>query len=308
MKVLLLGGSGQLGRDLLDALTGHDVVAPDHATLDITDEDAVRSSVTQLRPDVVINTAAFHDLVRCEHEPDRAFAVNALGPRNLARACCQTGARLVHISTDYVFSGSKGSPYTEQDMPAPLGIYGGTKRMGEHLALAGHDRTHVVRTSGLFGTNPCRGKPGGRNFVRTMLCLAVNRGEVEVVADQRCSPTYTRDLARQLVVLVDREAPPGIYHAVNGDGCSWFELARMVFAIAGLKVRVRPVTSERFGGAVPRPADSRLATRRLRQAGLLVMRPLEQALRDYLEQLHAAADYTRPCASTIVPCTSSVHV
>jgi dTDP-4-dehydrorhamnose reductase len=282
MRVLLIGGAGQLGSDLELALKAHEVAVPIHTLLEITDEAAVYATVVATAPEAVVNTAAFHDVPRCETSPARAFAVNALGPLHLARACKRVNARLIQISTDYVFDGSKGEPYEERDAPAPLSVYGASKLAGEHLARAENPRTIVVRTTGLFGQSPCRAKSGGRNFVETMLHLARTRGELNVVEDESCCPTYTVDLAVQIRRLLEEDAPPGVYHAVNGPGLSWLDFATMILERAGEHADLRGVRSETLARPVRRPRDSRLSTVRLGAMGLLEMRPLPEALSEYL--------------------------
>lgn len=282
MKLLLVGGDGQLGTDLKKALAGHDVSAPSRADLDIVNEMDVLKHMETFRPNAVINTSAFHDVPKCEQMPDAAFAVNSTGPRNLARACDKIGARLLHISTDYVFDGELGRPYVETDAPAPLMVYGASKLAGEHLALSECKDTLIVRTTGLFGKNPCRAKPGGRNFVETMLHFGKTKGEVTVVSDQHCCPTYTPDLARQIETLLAKGANPGIYHAVTPPGCSWYEFAKLIFKSSGLDIPVHETTSDKFPAPFRRPADSRLACERLVKSGLMKMRPLEEALKAYL--------------------------
>ena len=282
MRVLLIGGAGQLGVDLKAALVGHEVEAPGHEALDVTRADAVDALVARLAPDAVVNTSAFHDVPKCEADPAAAFAVNATGPFNLARACAKAGAALVHVSTDYVFDGTRGEPYREEDPARPLMVYGASKLAGEHLALAACARTYVVRTTGLFGRNPCRAKPGGRNFVENILAWSKERDELKVVDDQRCCPTYTPDLARQIVRLLEGDAAPGVYHAVTPPGCSWHAFAKLILGLAGVTVKLTAVTSDAFPAPFRRPADSRLANARLEAAGLSVMRPLAEALGEYL--------------------------
>jgi dTDP-4-dehydrorhamnose reductase len=284
MKILLIGSLGQLGVDLAAAFSADELLSPRHEDLDVTDEEKVRLYFEEHKPDVAFNTAAFHDVPVCEREPERAFAVNSAGPRNLARACNKVGARFFHISTDYVFDGTLGRPYEETDSPAPLMIYGASKLAGEHLALAENPDTVIFRTCGLFGQNPCRAKPNGRNFVELMLHLGRERGAVEVVLDQLCCPTYTTDLAAQLAITVTAGIAPGIYHAVSPFGCSWFEYAKMIFEIAGMDVKVTPVTSDRFYAAFRRPADSRLACTALKRTGLYRMRPLSESIAAYLSE------------------------
>lgn len=283
MKVLVIGAAGQLGTDVVTTLHGHEIDAPSHDRLDVADENSVASYVEQAQPDAVINTSAYHNVPLCEERPEEAFRINAVGVRHLARACRKQNAKLVHVSTDYVFDGKKGAPYDEGDEARPLMVYGASKLAGEHLALAEWEQgTYIARTTGLFGKNPCRAKPGGRNFVETMLHLAATRDEVKVVDDQRCCPTYTPDLARQLAALIEGDVEPGIYHCVTPEGGSWYDFARLIFETAKVDVRLTPTKSDAFPSPVRRPADSRLSTKKLEDAGIFRMRPLHEAIRVYL--------------------------
>jgi dTDP-4-dehydrorhamnose reductase len=282
MRVLLIGGAGQLGVDLRRALADHDVTAPGHEALDVTRAAEVDGLVEELAPDAVVNTSAFHDVPKCEADPQTAFAVNAQGPLNLARACAKAGARFVHVSTDYVFDGKRGAPYVETDEARPLMVYGASKLAGEHLALAAHEDVVIVRTTGLFGKNPCRAKPGGRNFVENILAWSKERDDLKIVNDQRCCPTYTPDLARQIARLLESAAPPGVTHAVTQPGCSWYDFAKLVLEMAGAKVKLTAVASDAFPTPFKRPMDSRLANAALERAGLSAMRPMREALAEYL--------------------------
>jgi len=283
VRILLIGASGQLGQDLKTVLAAdHEIITPDHDELDVTDAQCVKEQVSATAPEVVINASAFHNVPLCETEPCAAFAVNAAGPLHLARSCRSVHARFFHLSTDYVFNGAKGHPYVERDAPRPLMVYGTSKLAGEHLALLEWEDTLIVRSTGLFGLNPCRAKPGGLNFIDTMLNLARTRGEVKVVDDQACCPTYTPDLARQIAAMIDTDMAPGVYHAVTPPGCSWYDLAKLIFDIADIDTRLTPVSSVAFPSAFRRPPDSRLANSRLERAGIFKMRPIENALMDYL--------------------------
>ncbi|MBI5575335.1 MAG: dTDP-4-dehydrorhamnose reductase [Deltaproteobacteria bacterium] len=285
MRVLVIGAEGQLGKDVLAELGPLVADAPPHADLDITDETRVSERISRIKPDVVINLSAFHDVPTCEKRPHTAFEVNTLGPRYVARACRANGAGFFHISTDYVFDGRKGEPYEEDDLTGPMMIYGATKLAGEYLALAEWEQTYILRTTGLFGSNPCRAKPGGRNFVETMLHLGRTRGKVDVVSDVFCCPTYSKDLARQLATLSTDPPAPGVYHVVSPPGCSWMEFARMIFSAAGLEeVKVTPVSSGASPALFRRPADSRLAIRKIGKSGRSVMRPLKEAIEDYMRR------------------------
>jgi dTDP-4-dehydrorhamnose reductase len=200
MKIAVVGADGQLGSDLATAFTanGDEVRALTHSHIEITDLNSVACVLEEIQPNVIVNTAAMHHVENCEREPAQAFAVNGLGPKNLAFTAKNLGAVLMHVSTDYVFDGNKGSPYTEDDSPRPLNTYGVTKLAGEHFIRSNTERYFVVRTSGLYGKNPCRAK-GGLNFIELMLKLAKERGEVSVVDSEIVSPTSTTELAEQLV-------------------------------------------------------------------------------------------------------------
>lgn len=283
MRILIIGSRGQLGSDLIKCLTNHDLLTPSHSELEVTRFDDVNAYLHEERPDVVVNTSAFHDVPTCERQPETAFMVNAIGPKHLASVCKSIDARFFHISTDYVFDGEKGIPYEETDRTAPLMVYGASKVAGEHLVFAENDQARVVRTTGLFGHNPCRAKPGGRNFIELMLFLGKKGDTVKVVHDQLCCPTYTPDLARQIQLMVEHDCTPGIYHAVTPEGTSWYVFAKMIFETAGMDVALKPVSSDFFPSDFRRPSDSRLAPSALKNAGLLVMRPLPEVLVDYFD-------------------------
>jgi dTDP-4-dehydrorhamnose reductase len=256
VKVLISGAGGMLGQDLrrLAAPAGHEVVALDRAALDVTDADAVRDAVGRLRPDVVVNCAAWTDVDGAETAETDALKLNGEAAGSVAAAAADVGAAVVLPSTDYVFDGAAERPYVESDPANPLSAYGRTKLAGELASLDANPRCFVVRTSWLFGT-------GGRNFVETMLGLA-ERGELRVVDDQVGSPTYTAHLADALLRLAATDAY-GIHH-IAGDGhCSWFDFARAIFDRAGIPCEVTPVSSDEFPRPAPRPAYSVLGTERL---------------------------------------------
>jgi dTDP-4-dehydrorhamnose reductase len=248
----------------------------------------VDAAVARSRPTLVVNTTAFHNVDRCEEEPTAAFAVNATGARNVAAASDAAGAALIHVSTDYVFDGQAAAPYEEDDLPGPLNVYGASKLAGEHLVRAACPRSFVVRTSGLYGPRPCRAK-GGLNFPSLMLKLAREKGELTVVADQVVGPTYTPDLARQLVAL-SRTDGYGVIHATGVGAVSWHDFAEETLRLAGITdVPVHPSTSAGAAQKVRRPAYSILAHRRLEELGILVMRPWQEALADYVGSLDRQA-------------------
>jgi dTDP-4-dehydrorhamnose reductase len=294
MRVLVTGAGGQLGRDLVDVLSGRvptggrvegravpvacDVVAADHGRLDVTDRASVLGIVDGLRPDVVVHAAAWTAVDACEGDPDRAFAVNALGTRHLAEAARRSGARVVYVSTDYVFDGRGDRPYREWDPPNPMSVYGQSKLAGERELDPG---STIVRTSWLCGAH-------GANMVRTVLRLAEQPGPLRFVDDQHGCPTFTADLARTLAVLaVDRV--PGTFHATNAGPTTWYGFARAVLEVAGHDpARVEPIATSDLDPPrpAPRPANSVLDNAALRLTGM----PPLPAWRDALERLVDAID------------------
>ena len=270
-RYLVAGAAGMLGLDLQHALAGRDVRALSRAELDVTDLEAVRAAVA--RHDVVINASAYTKVDDAETDEAAAHAVNAVGAQNLAIAAAENNARLVQVSTDYVFDGSATNPYSEDTPLNPISAYGRTKADGERLAVAAHPQgTFIVRTAWLYGS-------GGPNFATTMLKLAAGRETVSVVTDQLGQPTWTGDLARQIVELIDSDAPAGVYHATNAGEASWFEFAREVFQVAGLDPeRVLPTTSAAFVRPAPRPDYSVLGHDEWSRVGLSPMRNWRAAL------------------------------
>jgi dTDP-4-dehydrorhamnose reductase len=282
-RVLVVGASGQLGADVVDAFrsAGSDVLGLGHPDVDVTDGPAVLAAVSAACPSLVVNTAAFHHLDRCEEDQASAYAVNATGARNVAVAAEETGAALIHISTDYIFDGTKVSPYEERDLPGPLNVYGASKLAGEYLVQAVCSRAFVVRTSGLYGLRPCRAK-GGLNFPRLMLKLAGEQGQLTVVTDEVVGPTYTPDLARQLVALAATDGY-GIIHATGVGEVSWHAFAKETLRLAGLsRVPIHEATATTMVRKVRRPPYSILAHRRLQELDIMVMRPWQEALADYV--------------------------
>jgi dTDP-4-dehydrorhamnose reductase len=275
VRYLVTGAGGMLGHDLVGALADRDVTALTREALDITDLAAVRAAVAG--HDVVINAAAYTKVDDAESHEDAAYAVNATGAENLAVAASETGARLVQVSTDYVFDGSATTPYPEDAPLDPISAYGRTKAAGERLARAAHpDGTSIVRAAWLYGS-------GGPNFAKTMLRLAGSHETVSVVTDQLGQPTWTADLAAQIVALLDSGAAAGIFHGTNAGETSWFGFTREIFRLAGLDPeRVLPTTSAAFVRPAPRPAYSVLGHDAWAGASLA-------APRDWRDALEAAA-------------------
>ena len=257
MKLLVTGAGGMLGRAVVERAIGlgHDVRAATRAELDVTDAGAVQRVLHEICPAAVVHCAAYTDVDGAESAWNLAEAVNARGAGNVAAAAREVGARIVHLSTDYVFDGSKREPWVESDPVAPLGVYGDTKLAGEELVAAANPAHVIVRTAWLFGA-------GGRNFVDTMLALAAQRDEVSVVTDQVGCPTWTGHLAGALVELAERPSQTGIHHIAAAGSCSWNELAIEIFERAGIDCRVLPTTSDAFPRPAQRPAYSVLGSER----------------------------------------------
>lgn len=271
MRYLVTGASGMLGHDVRSALSGREVTALARTDLDVTDPEAVRAAVHGY--DVVVNCAAYTRVDDAEAHEDVAYAVNATGPANLAAATALTGARFVTISTDYVFDGNSTSPYEEDRPRDPINAYGRTKAAGEELALARHpDGTFVVRTAWLYGAH-------GPNFAKTMLKLAETKDTWSVVDDQVGQPTWTADLAAQIVAMLDADAPAGVYHGTNSGEATWFEFARAVLEQAELDpARITPTDSSSFVRPAQRPSYSVLGHNAWTAAGVPPMRHWREAL------------------------------
>jgi dTDP-4-dehydrorhamnose reductase len=279
MRIALIGAAGQLGTALSARLTGKFIPFGRDA-LDISDGDRVHQVLPNAEPDLVINAAAYNFVDRAEDEPDKALAINALGPRFLAETCAALDVPLVHVSTDYVFGSDTGrqTPYTESDSPGPLGVYARSKLEGENLVRGACARHFVVRTCGLYGR---AASPGKGNFVETMLRLGRERGAVSVVDDQWCTPTSAVDLADAIARLIETEAY-GLYHATNSGSTTWCRFASEIFRFAGMTVDVKPITTAQFGARAARPAYSVLDSSALAETLGRPLRPWQEALAGYL--------------------------
>lgn len=250
MRVLVTGANGQLGSDVVEMLKrhNHEVKGCGRTDLDIADQQQCEEVIGEFRPEAIIHCAAYTTVDAAEEDVDGAYRVNAAGTRNIATAAEKIGAKLVYISTDYVFDGQADRPYREYDNTSPQTVYGESKHAGELLTQSLSSKFFIVRTSWVYGQY-------GSNFVKTMLKLGAERDSVSVVHDQVGSPTYTVDLARFLLQLIQTEKY-GIYHASNAGQCSWYEFAQAIFETAGLQVKVLPVTTEQFPRPAKRPAYS----------------------------------------------------
>ncbi len=283
MKILVTGANGQLGTDLVKVLKDHEVAALTHAHADLADFNTLKEVCFKHRPDVIINTAAYVRVDDCETYPDLAYKVNALGARNMAVIAEDLGAKLVHLSTDYVFGGDtdRNTPYTEFDTPSPINVYGKSKLAGEDFVRHLCRRHFIVRASGLFGVAGSSGKGG--NFIETILRLARERDKLTVVNDQFFSPTYTPHLTAKIAQLIETEFY-GIYHVTNSGSCSWYEFAKETLRITGSKTPIFPITSAEYPQKAARPAYSVLDNYHLRLLGWDDLPKWQVALEDYLKE------------------------
>ncbi len=280
---MVFGSSGQLGQELVRdlGLRGYEVKGYERVALDITDPALAEKAVAEFDPAVVFNAAAYNQVDVAEREPTTAFQANALGVRNLALACRQADACLVHFSTDYVFDGTLGRPYEETDATHPTGAYAVSKLAGELYAQAYLDRALVLRTSGVFGPQGLRTNRG--NFLEVMLRLAKSGQPIRVVEDHVASPTYAPWLAEKSIDLVERNQS-GLFHLGGGTAISWFNYAALIFEKAGLKPELQPTNEREYRTVARRPKYSALANKRLEETGIPPMPPLADAISDYLRR------------------------
>jgi dTDP-4-dehydrorhamnose reductase len=281
-RVLITGGGGQLASDLERVLAiSAEVNAPRRDQLDITDDVAVGRAFARLRPDVVYNCAAFHNVDECDKKEDRAFAVNARAVKRLAGRCADSGAMLIHMSTNYVFDGIRTEPYGEADLPNPRSVYAISKLAGEYAALSYAPGALVVRTAGLYGQQGSASKGG--NFVVRMSARAREQGRLRMVADQVLSPTYTADLAEAIVEAIASEAT-GVLHLTNSGSCSWFEFTQAILDLAGIAAELEPTPTETEEGGADRPLNGVLARSGADALGLTPLRHWREALADYMDR------------------------
>ena len=282
MRIALIGAAGQLGTDLHRQLSG-EVVPLTHAEFEVTRPESVEAMLDAVQPEMVVNTSAYNLVDKAETEFEAAMAVNAWGPRHLALACAKRNLTLVHISTDFVFGleGGGTTPRLETDLPGPQGVYAASKLLGEYFVRSLCPRHFVIRTCGLYGQAATKAKG---NFVLTMLRLAKEKPQLKVVADQRCVPSYTKDVAEVMAALVRTDAY-GLYHATNAGDASWFEVASEAVRLAGLTTPMLPISTKEFGAPAARPAYSVLNCSKIEQATGLTMRPWKLALAAYLQEI-----------------------
>jgi dTDP-4-dehydrorhamnose reductase len=280
ITILVTGASGQLGQELIRINNDerYQIVGFDRRQLDVTNLAQCRETLASVCPDSVIHTGAYTAVDKAEAEPDEAYRVNAVGTRNLALATREHGIKLCYVSTDYVFDGTAVLPYNEYDNTNPQSVYGKSKRAGEVLVQSLSNHYFIVRTSWVYGKH-------GNNFVKTMLRLASERNSVSVVHDQIGSPTYTYDLGRFIIELVQTEAY-GIYHASNTGTCTWYEFAKAIFDESHISMQTEPCTTEQYPRPAPRPAYSVMDHSAIRQNGLTDLRPWREGLKAFLKDLN----------------------
>jgi dTDP-4-dehydrorhamnose reductase len=283
MKIAIIGANGQLGTDLVTVMAkyGHQVIEFTHADLAIENIDSVRNALTPIKPDVVLNTAAYHLMPQCEENPGTAFAVNAQGALNLAKIAVELDCTIVYYSTDYVFDGAKQAPYVETDTPNPLNVYAVTKLAGEYFILNYHPKSYVIRVSGLYGSVPCRAKGG--NFITNMIKFARERPEVRVVTDEMLTPTPTSEIARKTLSILE-SGQSGLYHLTCEGSCSWYEFACEIFTMLKLQTPVYMASVKDFPSPVKRPFYSVLENSRFNAFSPEKMPHWRDALHSFLHE------------------------
>lgn len=274
-KILIIGSRGMLGSDLVKIFNSdnnYNITEADMNNLDITNKDQVAEFIANEKPDFVINAAAYTDVDKCEEEVDICNQVNGYALEYLAKACRDNDAKLVHISTDYVFNGNKKEGYKEEDTIDPVNQYGKSKAIGEDMVTNNMEEYYIIRISWLFGKS-------GKNFVETMLALGQDHDELKVVNDQHGKPTYTVDLAKAIKNLIEENQEYGVYHLPNEEETTWYEFAKEIFELSDMKVKVIPCTSDEFPRPATRPMYSSLLNTKFKK-----LRSWREALKDYLNK------------------------
>jgi dTDP-4-dehydrorhamnose reductase len=282
-RILVVGAKGMLGRDLMEVLPfsipGDDVVGWDIEEIDIQKREEAVTKIEKLQPDVVVHIAAYTDVDGCELNKEKAFAVNAEGTRSVALVASKCHAKMVYLSTDYVFDGDKREPYLENDSPHPLNVYGQSKLMGEQYVHALVEDFLIIRTQWLYG-------PFGKNFVSSVIRQAREKSALSIVDDQTGSPTYTADLAKAISVLIQFDAR-GVFHVANSGLCTWCTFGQTILKLSGVnRVKVIPISSRELGRPATRPSYSVLSCQKLKEETGLTMRPWSEALKDYLRTVN----------------------
>lgn len=278
MKIVIIGSTGQLGTDLVKILQDdNEVIGLTHNDIEVSDYKSCLI-LKELKPEVIINTAAFHKTDQCEEEPLKTFSVNAIGAKNVATISKEINAITVYISSDYVFDGSKKEPYTEEDTPNPINTYGISKLAGE-LYTKQNPKHYIIRVASLFGVAGASGKGG--NFVETMIKKALNKEVINVVDDMWMSPTYTKDAALIIKKILKANVPYGVYHATNKGYCTWFQFAQEIFKLTGLTPIIKPIKTAQLQMKAKRPRFSALESVKLPKYGIQTRR-WEEALKEYI--------------------------
>lgn len=284
MKIAVIGANGQLGKDICEkiVIANNELIELNHDRIEISNIECVSYVLKEVKPDIVINTAAMHNVEKCENDPERSFKVNGIGAMNLSHICNDLNSTLIHISTDYVFDGSKKKPYIEIDKPLPLNVYGNTKLSGEYFIESIAKKYFILRVSGIYGKNPCRAK--GTNFIDLMLKLAKERDEIRVVDDEILTPTFTEDIADQIVKILNMDAEYGLYHVTAEGSCSWFEFAREIFSVSKTNIVLNKAAPGEFAIKVNRPKYSVLENKFLNDQNINIMPLWKNGLTRYLNK------------------------
>ncbi len=282
-KIAIIGANGQLGTDIFNTLkSDYEAIPLLHKDIEISEKTSVYTCLDEYQPHIVINTAAIIDLNKCELEPEKAFSVNSLGPRNLSFWCKENKSLLIQISTDYVFDGKKGSPYVENDCRNALNVYGISKLAGEYFVESILEQYIIIRTSGLYGLKPCRGKSSG-NFVEMFLNLIKNKYKLDFNGHEICSPTFTEHVAKQMKILIDR-VEIGVFHITNEGFCSWFEFAEEILKLTKSKTKLYKRSKQKSPSKINRPEYSVLENKRLTELKIKIMPHWKEALGEYLNK------------------------
>lgn len=277
MKVLVTGVKGQLGYDVVKDLEkrGHQPIGVDRDEMDLMDNEAIRTFIMNLKPEAIIHCAAYTAVDKAEEEVETCYQINAEAVKVISECAKELDVKLIYISTDYVFDGTKEGEYVETDLPNPINVYGASKLKGEQCVQTLLEKYYIVRISWVFGVN-------GNNFIKTMRRLGSERDELNIINDQVGSPTYTADLAPLLVDMMETDKY-GIYHATNEETCSWYEFANEIFKQSGIEVKTNPITTDQYPTAAKRPMNSRMSKAKLKANGFNLLPTWQEALAHYLK-------------------------
>lgn len=277
MKVLVTGVKGQLGYDVVKDLEkrGHQPIGVDRDEMDLMDNEAIRTFIMNLKPEAIIHCAAYTAVDKAEEEVETCYQINAESVKVISECAKELDVKLIYISTDYVFDGTKEGEYVETDLPNPINVYGASKLKGEQYVQTLLEKYYIVRISWVFGVN-------GNNFIKTMRRLGSERDELNIINDQVGSPTYTADLAPLLVDMMETDKY-GIYHVTNEETCSWYEFANEIFKQSRIEVKTNPITTDQYPTAAKRPMNSRMSKAKLKANGFNLLPTWQQALAHYLK-------------------------